>query len=219
MTLRAGHCQRAVRTSRAWGDLWHLDGDKRLVRNAIPRARDIRDYSFTDWLYGPTALTRPGTGNVPGDTTGLRAAGASQDVGWRRKQRSAPRRSRKGRPQAPWRQSFAPSSTPFPARRGGRADPRDARHDHGHTGPPSAALICRRPAARDGSTATALGICEQVAHLCHGKGRNHQPRPVSRKELNSPGVIGVSLVEGGDKRARVAQDHADVTPPCSSRSG
>jgi hypothetical protein len=31
MTLRAGHCQRAVRTSRAWGDLWHLDGDKRLV--------------------------------------------------------------------------------------------------------------------------------------------------------------------------------------------
>ena len=28
MTLRAGHCRRAILTSRAWGELWHLDGDK-----------------------------------------------------------------------------------------------------------------------------------------------------------------------------------------------
>ncbi|MBV8297671.1 MAG: FAD-dependent oxidoreductase [Acidimicrobiia bacterium] len=55
--VRAEHCGRVVLTSRAWGDLWHLDGDKRLRRNAILRARDIRDYSFVDWLYGPTALT------------------------------------------------------------------------------------------------------------------------------------------------------------------
>jgi 2-polyprenyl-6-methoxyphenol hydroxylase-like FAD-dependent oxidoreductase len=55
--VRAEHCRRVVLTSRAWGDLWHLDGDKRLRRNAILRARDIRDYSFVDWLYGPTALT------------------------------------------------------------------------------------------------------------------------------------------------------------------
>jgi len=55
--VRAEHCRRVVLTSRAWGDLWHLDGDKRLQRNAILRARDIRDYSFVDWLYGPTALT------------------------------------------------------------------------------------------------------------------------------------------------------------------
>ncbi len=46
-----------VLASRAWGDLWHLDGGKRLRRNAILRARDIRDYSFTDWLYSTTALT------------------------------------------------------------------------------------------------------------------------------------------------------------------
>ena len=55
--VRAEHCRRVVLTSRAWGDLWHLDGDKRLQRNATLRARDIRDYSFVDWLYGPTALT------------------------------------------------------------------------------------------------------------------------------------------------------------------
>lgn len=30
---------------------------RRLQRNPILQARDIYDYSFTDWLYGPTALT------------------------------------------------------------------------------------------------------------------------------------------------------------------
>jgi 3-hydroxybenzoate 6-monooxygenase len=55
--VRAEHCRRVVLTSRAWGALWHLDSDKRLRRNAILRVRDIRDYSFVDWLYGPTALT------------------------------------------------------------------------------------------------------------------------------------------------------------------
>jgi 3-hydroxybenzoate 6-monooxygenase len=46
-----------VETSRAWGALWHLDGEQRERRNAILRARDIRDYSFVDWLYSATALT------------------------------------------------------------------------------------------------------------------------------------------------------------------
>ena len=39
------------------GELWHLDGARRLQRNAILRARDTYDCSFTDWIYGPTALT------------------------------------------------------------------------------------------------------------------------------------------------------------------
>ncbi|MFY9929500.1 MAG: FAD-dependent monooxygenase, partial [Streptosporangiaceae bacterium] len=55
--VRAEHCRRVVLTSRVWGQLWHLDGSRREQRNAILRARDTRDYSFTDWLYGPTALT------------------------------------------------------------------------------------------------------------------------------------------------------------------
>ncbi len=56
-TVRAEHCRRVILTARAWGELWHLDGTRRLQRNAILRARDPRDYSFTDWIYGPTALT------------------------------------------------------------------------------------------------------------------------------------------------------------------
>lgn len=55
--VRAEHCRRVVTTSRDWGALWHLDGGKRERRNAIFRARDPRDYSFVDWLYGITALT------------------------------------------------------------------------------------------------------------------------------------------------------------------
>ncbi|MGW0997205.1 FAD-dependent oxidoreductase [Streptomyces sp. NPDC002523] len=55
--VRVEHCRRVQTTARAWGRLWHLDGEARLQRNAIMRARDIYDYAFTDWVYGPTALT------------------------------------------------------------------------------------------------------------------------------------------------------------------
>jgi 3-hydroxybenzoate 6-monooxygenase len=55
--VRPEHCRRVVTTARAWGDLWHHDGEQREVRNALLRARDVHDYSFVDWLYGPTALT------------------------------------------------------------------------------------------------------------------------------------------------------------------
>ncbi|MEU3948316.1 FAD-dependent oxidoreductase [Streptomyces sp. NPDC029526] len=55
--VRVEHCRRVQTTARAWGDLWHLDGEPRLRRNAIMRARDTYDYHFTDWVYGPTALT------------------------------------------------------------------------------------------------------------------------------------------------------------------
>jgi salicylate hydroxylase len=54
--VRTEHCRRVLTTSRSWGILWHLDGEKREHRNAILRARDPRDYSFIDWLYSTTAL-------------------------------------------------------------------------------------------------------------------------------------------------------------------
>jgi len=54
--VRPEHCRRVVTTSRAWGDLWHLNGEKRQRRNEILRARDPRDYRFVDWLYSATAL-------------------------------------------------------------------------------------------------------------------------------------------------------------------
>ncbi|WP_435812079.1 FAD-dependent monooxygenase [Streptomyces tendae] len=55
--VRPEHCRRVLTTSRTWGELWHLDGLAREQRNALLRARDTYDYAFTDWLYGPTALT------------------------------------------------------------------------------------------------------------------------------------------------------------------
>ncbi|RBY80718.1 FAD-dependent monooxygenase [Blastococcus sp. TF02A-26] len=55
--VRTGHCRRVQTTARAWGELWHLTGADRLWRNEVLRARDVHDYAFVDWLYGPTALT------------------------------------------------------------------------------------------------------------------------------------------------------------------
>lgn len=54
--VRPEHCRRVLTTSRAWGELWHLDGESRERRNVLLRARDVRDYSFIDWLYSTTAL-------------------------------------------------------------------------------------------------------------------------------------------------------------------
>ncbi|MEV1295726.1 FAD-dependent monooxygenase [Pseudonocardia sp. NPDC049635] len=54
--VRPKHCRRVVSTSRLWGELWHLDGEEREQRNTLLRTRDTYDYSFVDWLYGPTAL-------------------------------------------------------------------------------------------------------------------------------------------------------------------
>lgn len=55
--VRPVHCRRVLTTARAWGNLWHHDGDKRIWRNQVLRDRDTRDYSYADWLYGPTAMT------------------------------------------------------------------------------------------------------------------------------------------------------------------
>ncbi|MFD5653572.1 FAD-dependent oxidoreductase [Streptomyces sp. NPDC127039] len=55
--VRVEHCRRVQSTARAWGELWHLEGEERLRRNAIMRERDAYDYGFTDWVYGPTALS------------------------------------------------------------------------------------------------------------------------------------------------------------------
>ena len=54
--VRPEHCRRVVTTARAWGELWHLDGLAREQRNALLRGRDVHDYTYTDWVYGPTAL-------------------------------------------------------------------------------------------------------------------------------------------------------------------
>lgn len=54
--VRPEHCRRVLSTGRKWGELWHHDGIKREQRNALLRARDTYDYTYTEWIYGPTAL-------------------------------------------------------------------------------------------------------------------------------------------------------------------
>lgn len=54
--VRPEHCRRVVLTARAWGAMWHLEGLAREQRNTVLRGRETTDYSFTDWIYGPTAL-------------------------------------------------------------------------------------------------------------------------------------------------------------------
>lgn len=55
--VRPEHCRRVLTTARKWGELWHLDGVERLQRNVLLRARDTYDYTYAEWIYGPTALT------------------------------------------------------------------------------------------------------------------------------------------------------------------
>jgi len=49
---RSGPTARVQRTARLWGDIWHVDGVARLLRNELFRAREPADYSRADWLYG-----------------------------------------------------------------------------------------------------------------------------------------------------------------------
>ncbi|MFF5083356.1 FAD-dependent oxidoreductase [Actinoplanes sp. NPDC000266] len=55
--VRPEHCRRVLTTARMWGAFWHHDGEKRQWRNEVLRERDVYDYSYVDWLFGPTALT------------------------------------------------------------------------------------------------------------------------------------------------------------------
>lgn len=49
---RAPRCNRILTTGRMWGELWHLDGTARLVRNELFRTRDTTSHRYTDWLWG-----------------------------------------------------------------------------------------------------------------------------------------------------------------------
>jgi 2-polyprenyl-6-methoxyphenol hydroxylase-like FAD-dependent oxidoreductase len=46
---RAAQVQNAARL---WGDIWHVDGLTRLIRNEMLVTRDPQDYRRLDWLYG-----------------------------------------------------------------------------------------------------------------------------------------------------------------------
>jgi len=49
--LRAPHAARVQNAARLWGDIWHVDGVGRLIRNELLTTRDPQDYRHIDWLY------------------------------------------------------------------------------------------------------------------------------------------------------------------------
>jgi 2-polyprenyl-6-methoxyphenol hydroxylase-like FAD-dependent oxidoreductase len=50
--IRYPRTARVQQTARLWGDIWHVDGVSRLMRNELFRAREDTDFSRADWLYG-----------------------------------------------------------------------------------------------------------------------------------------------------------------------
>ncbi|MEQ4722504.1 FAD-dependent oxidoreductase [Nonomuraea sp. B19D2] len=47
--VRTGQVQSAARV---WGEIWHVDGIARLLRNELLIGRDPQDHRHIDWLYG-----------------------------------------------------------------------------------------------------------------------------------------------------------------------
>lgn len=48
----AARTARRQTTARMWGDIWHVDGVARVLRNELFRQRDLADDKYLDWLYG-----------------------------------------------------------------------------------------------------------------------------------------------------------------------
>jgi len=50
--IRAPLTARVQSSARLWGDIWHVDGLSRLLRNELFADREPGDYKHIDWLYG-----------------------------------------------------------------------------------------------------------------------------------------------------------------------
>src|SRR5580692_3746910 len=50
--IRAPRAARVQRTARTWGEIWHVDGVAKLIRDELLRDRDVTDHKHVEWLYG-----------------------------------------------------------------------------------------------------------------------------------------------------------------------
>lgn len=67
---RQPRCARIQKTSRFWGELWHLDGTGRFARNALFREAEAHWFTYADWLWAYDPAERryvndPGYGDLP----------------------------------------------------------------------------------------------------------------------------------------------------------
>lgn len=56
---RVPRTARIQTSARVWGEIWHLDGVGRVVRNELFQRRDPADFRYLDWLYGDGVETAP----------------------------------------------------------------------------------------------------------------------------------------------------------------
>ncbi|MDQ1626696.1 MAG: 3-hydroxybenzoate 6-monooxygenase [Actinomycetota bacterium] len=50
--VRVPRTARVQRTARTWGEMWHVDGVGRLLRDELLRRRADDDHTYVEWLYG-----------------------------------------------------------------------------------------------------------------------------------------------------------------------
>jgi 3-hydroxybenzoate 6-monooxygenase len=55
---RAPRAMRVQRTARTWGEIWHVDGVAKLIRDELLIDRDVADHRHVAWLYDEAALER-----------------------------------------------------------------------------------------------------------------------------------------------------------------
>ena len=64
--VRAPRAARVQRTARTWGEIWHLDGTAKLVRDELFRQRRDDDHTHVEWLYGRAAAAAEREAPGPG---------------------------------------------------------------------------------------------------------------------------------------------------------
>jgi 3-hydroxybenzoate 6-monooxygenase len=57
VALRAPRAMRVQRTARTWGEIWHVDGVAKLIRDELLRDRDPADHKHVAWLYQDSRST------------------------------------------------------------------------------------------------------------------------------------------------------------------
>jgi salicylate hydroxylase len=79
--LRAPRAMRVQQSARTWGEIWHVDGVAKLIRDELLRTRDVADHRHVTWLYGDTVAGDPvAEPDVGRTTTGPEAVPSGETV-------------------------------------------------------------------------------------------------------------------------------------------
>jgi 3-hydroxybenzoate 6-monooxygenase len=73
---RAPRAMRVQRTARTWGEIWHVDGVAKLIRDELLLTRDVADHRHVTWLFGQSVLGPEGAGTRTGPAASSRGTAA-----------------------------------------------------------------------------------------------------------------------------------------------